>query len=98
MQVEYKNKYLGRLCTDASYAAKEFSVRMAEELQKRIDQIQSMDTIEHLLQFHIGGCHKLKGDRKGQFAMDLVKGYRLIFIVKGEDIQIAEIIDVRDYH
>ena len=98
MLVEFKNKHLKRICMDASYAAKEFSTRMAEAIHKRIDQIRSMDTVEHLVQFNVGGCHKLKGNRKDQFAMDLVKGYRLIFIVKGENIQIAEIIEITDYH
>lgn len=98
MLVEFKNKHLRRICTDASYAAKKFSTRMAEAIHMRIEQIQSMDTVEKLVQFNVGGCHKLIGNRKDQFAMALVNGYRLIFIMKGENIQIAEIIEITDYH
>lgn len=43
-------------------------------------------------------CHQLKGNRKNQFAVDLVHPYRLIFEKKGTEIQIANIIEIIDYH
>ena len=98
MQVEYKNKKIREICTNASVAERKYSARMAETIQDRIDKIQAMDTVEHLVQFNVGGCHKLKGNRKDQYAMVLVGGYRLVFVVKGGQIQIAEIIEIVDYH
>ena len=46
----------------------------------------------------IGRCHLLKGDRANQYAMDLSQPYRLIFTKQGEEIQIAEIQEIVDYH
>ena len=43
-------------------------------------------------------CHPLKGNRKNQFAVDLVHPYRLVFEKKGTEIQIANIIEIIDYH
>jgi Plasmid maintenance system killer protein len=51
-----------------------------------------------MIQYHIGRCHPLTGDRKGQYAMDLSHPYRLVFKVKQESIEIAEIIEIVDYH
>ncbi|OKZ58234.1 MAG: plasmid maintenance system killer protein [Clostridiales bacterium 44_9] len=34
----------------------------------------------------------------GQFAVDLVHPYRLVFEKNGEEIQIANIIEIVDYH
>lgn len=51
-----------------------------------------------MVQFHIGRCHPLKGNRKGQYAMDLVHPYRLVFEKIGNEIQIANVMEIVDYH
>ena len=71
---------------------------MAGKIHQRIDEISAADTVEMLVQFHIGRCHSLTGNREGQYAMDLVHPYRLIFTKKGYEIQIAEIQEIVDYH
>ncbi|MGN1344479.1 MAG: hypothetical protein ACI4U3_07855 [Traorella sp.] len=52
---------------------------MAKKIQMRIDQIKASDSIEQMIQFHIGRCHLLKGNRKNQYAVDLVHPQRLVF-------------------
>ncbi len=32
-----------------------------------------------LVDFSIGRCHQLRGNRKGEYSMDLVHPYRMIF-------------------
>jgi len=54
--------------------------------------------VEMMMQFKIGRCHHLKGDRKNQYAVDLVHPYRLVFEKKGKEIQIANIMEIVDYH
>ena len=71
---------------------------LIQTIQQRIDQILSVETIEEMCQYNLGGCHKLKGDRKGQYAMKLPNGLRLIFNVTRDLVQIAEIMDITDYH
>lgn len=71
---------------------------MARKIQLRIDQISATLTVEELIRYHIGRCHPLHGDRNGQYAMDLVHPYRLVFVKYGIDIQIAEIQEIVDYH
>lgn len=63
-----------------------------------IDEIDASDTIEEMVQYHIGRCHPLKGNRKGQYAMDLVHPYRLIIEQIGDEIKIANIMEIVDYH
>ena len=40
----------------------------------------------------------LANNRKGQYAMDLVHPYRLVFEKHGDEIQIAHILEIVDYH
>lgn len=98
MIVEYRTKSLEKTCTQAKVAIRAYGQEMAIRLQQRIKQIQSTDTVEMLLQFHIGRCHALHGDREGQYAMDLVHPYRLVFTRHGDVLQIARIEEIVDYH
>lgn len=98
MTVEYNSKTLEKVCTDASFAAKKYGTEMAGKIHHRIDEIKAIDSVEQMIQFRIGRCHPLKGNRKNQFAVDLVQPYRLVFEKKGDRIQIANILEIVDYH
>lgn len=98
MQIEYKSRSLEKICTIAHEAEKRYGQRMAEIIQQRTDQIRAFDTVEMLVQFKVGRCHPLIGNRRGQYAMDLVHPFRLVFEKRGEEIQIVRIIDITDYH
>ena len=71
---------------------------MAEKIDMRIGEISASDTVEMMIQFRIGRCHPLTPNRKGQYAMDLVHPYRLVFEKNGNEIQIANILEIVDYH
>ena len=98
MEVEYKSKNIKKVCTDASAAERKYGQKMAVKIQQRIDEIQAASSVEELIQFHIGRCHPLHHDREGQYAMDLVHPNRLVFTKKGNEIQIAYITEIVDYH
>ncbi len=51
-----------------------------------------------MIQFSIGRCHPLQGDRQGEYAMDLVQPYRLIFQKKEKAVEIVIIKGIEDYH
>lgn len=98
MIVEYNNRGIEKVCTDASVAERKYGYEMAEKIQARIDQIRAADSVEEMIQFRIGRCHPLKGNRKNQFAVDLVHPQRLVFEKNGNEIRIANIIEIVDYH
>ena len=86
------------MCTDSSIAKKKYSIRMADKLHERLEQIWYADSVEVLIYLQLGRCHPLYGDRLGQYAMDLVHPYRLIFTKFGNTIDIVEIQEIIDYH
>lgn len=71
---------------------------MAELIHLRIDQLSAAETVEEMINFSIGRCHQLNGNREGQYALDLVHPYRLIFVKIDDQIQIVKIIEIVDYH
>ena len=98
MDITYKNKKIEKICTDARAAEKTYGREMAEKIHHRIDEIVAADTVEMMMQFHIGRCHPLTQNRKGQYAVDLIHPYRLVFEKNGGEIQIAKILEIVDYH
>ena len=98
MEITYKTKKIEKICTDAKIAEKTYGRNMAEKIQQRIQEIYSADTVEMMVKYHIGRCHPLKQNRKGQYAVDLVHPYRMVFNVIEDEIQIAKILEIIDYH
>lgn len=98
MEITYKSTKLKKICTLRSAAEKQYGSRMAELIHQRIDEIDAADTVEEMIQFRIGRCHRLQGNRKAQYAVDLVHPFRMVFEQIGQEIQIAKIIEIVDYH
>lgn len=87
-----------KVCTDAKISDRIYGKAMSEKIQMRIDEITAADNVEELIMYHIGRCHQLSNNRKGQYAMDLVHPHRLVFEKYGNEIQVANIIEIVDYH
>ncbi len=98
MQIEYKNSKIEKVCTNVYEAEKRHGKDMAEKIRMRMRQIGAAESVEQMVQWHIGRCHQLKGQRQSQYAVDLVHPYRLVFEKKGELVQIALIAEIVDYH
>lgn len=98
MKITYRTQKLEKVCTHARTAERTYGREMADKIDQRIGEIKSADTVEQMIQFHIGRCHPLHKNRKGQYAVDLVHPYRLVFEKKGKEIQIANILEIVDYH
>jgi len=108
MEIEYRNKRLKKLCEERKEAISELGDPCAKKLRNRFADMCAASNVSELI---AGSPHQLKGDRKGQFAVNLADGKRLIFEPadnpppKNEDGSIdwfnvskVRIIDIRDYH
>lgn len=98
MDITYRNKKIEKICTDAKIAERTYGKKMSGKIHQRIDEITAADTVEMMVQFRIGRCHALTQNRKGQYAVDLVHPYRLVFEKNGNEIQIANVLEIVDYH
>ncbi len=98
MEIKYKNRKLEKICTIVSEGKKYYHIEMVKKIHQRIGEIYAADTVDFLIQSKIGRCHALIGNRKGQYAMDLLQPYRLIFEEVDNTIKIVKVIDILDYH
>ena len=98
VDITYKNNKIRKICTDPKTADRIYGKEMTGKIYQRINEIRAADCVEMMVQFHIGRCHRLTQNRRGQYAVDLIHPYRLVFEKVGDIVQIAVILEIVDYH
>ena len=98
MRILYRTKKLKKVCEVRKEGVKKYGSEMGKIIPIRIDQIRNADSVLHLVQYGVGRCHELIGDRKGQYAMDLIHPYRLIFTQNDAQTVTVTIEEISDYH
>jgi len=77
MTVHFVTDKIRRTVLEHKVAVKELGTDSASKLQRRYSDLLATKTVTDLV---FGNPHPLKGDRKGQFALDLAGGRRIVFI------------------
>lgn len=76
MKINFKDKSVRELCEKQAVAVKKLGPLCAKKLRSRLDDLDAAAQVSDLI---AGNPHPLKGDRLGQFALDLAGGFRLVF-------------------
>jgi proteic killer suppression protein len=106
MTVYFATDKIRRTVFEHKVAVKELGADSAGKLQRRYSDLLAARTVTDLV---FGNPHPLRGDRKGQFALNLAGGQRMVFMpatsstVKGDEIDWSKISEVTiiflgDYH
>lgn len=81
LEIRFKDKKVRELCEKPQIAQKKLGADCARKLRTRLDDLDAASTVDEL---EAGNPHPLKGDRKGQFAVNLAGGFRLVFAPANE--------------
>lgn len=76
MKILFGNKKIRELCEQQRVAERRLGAPSARKLRARLSDIEASSRVTDLV---AGNPHPLKGDRHGQFALDLSGGWRLVF-------------------
>lgn len=76
MEIRFKDGKIRELCEKQAVAIKKLGADCARKLQARLTELEAASRVTDLV---AGRPHALKGDRKGQYALDLAGGLRLVF-------------------
>ena len=87
MKIKFKDKKLRELCKLTAAAVKKLVNTSAKKLQTRLANIPSSKCVPELITGH---PHPLKGDRLGQFSLDLAGGWRLVFASANDPVPLGE--------
>lgn len=80
MHINYHNKSVQEVCTDARKAKKKYGAPVADKLLSTITFIEAAETLLDVRDFPVYHFHALKGELKKLYAIDLGRklGWRLI--------------------
>jgi plasmid maintenance system killer protein len=111
MQIAFKNSKLKKLANSDREALKKLGKQGARKLRARLDELDTVTTLEEMRHLPAARCHELKGDLKGSLAVDLHGGWRIVFepdhnpLPEKEDggldwlgVEGVLITDITDYH
>lgn len=76
MEINFKDKKIRELCEKRAVAEKKIGSTCAKKLRTRLDDLIAASRVTDLVS---GNPHPLKGDRLGEFALELAGGWRLVF-------------------
>ena len=109
--IEFRTRKLRKCCESMKEAQRRWGREAALKLFQRLQELRAADNVEELMLLPAARCHQLKGDRAGQFAVDLKHPLRLVFralgdpgeYMEGPQIKLdmvtqIEILEVTDYH
>ncbi len=98
MIVKFKTRQLETCYRQYRKANKTFGEQIARKYIQRIDIIQQSQNLDELMKLPGLRCHPLKGEKKGQYAINLTSFYRLIFKHSGTLLEIVMIEEVSKHY
>lgn len=111
MHIIFKGQKEQQLFESSKELKRKFGPDLAKKLMKRLSELAAVDSLAQVSQLPPARCHPLKGDRKGQYAVDLKQPFRLIFDVAQDPVpyrsdgsvdiskvKAVRIVGVEDYH
>lgn len=78
VDILFSSKKLQRQCCEQKKAVRTWGPYRAKLIRRRLDQLRAAETLDVMPKLGQGRCHPLKGERAGQFSLDLDHPYRLI--------------------
>lgn len=98
MEIAFRTRKLEREYQEYARAVKSYGPEVARRYILRINIIKQARDIEELMSLPALRCHALRGNYREQYAIKLTGFYRLIFTLKGNALEIAQIEEVSKHY
>ncbi|MEA5602547.1 killer suppression protein HigA [Nostoc sp. UHCC 0252] len=87
MEITFADRQLQKLCEQQNLAQRKLGANCAKKLKTQLAILGAANCVTELV---IGHPHPLKGDRAGEFAVNLEGGKRLVFKPDNDPIPLSE--------
>ena len=104
MKINFKSKKLKKKFETKKELEKAYGKHQARKITQRMNELYAAESLQDIKHIPSLRLHRLSGNYKNCFAIDLIHPYRLI--IKPEDgeiedlktITLVEVVKVEDYH
>ena len=77
VEVRFRTRRLARCSESRTEASKRWGVKVAESYVDRVNRLRAADKLHDLAGFRSLHLHKLEGEHKGQWAINLTERWRV---------------------
>jgi len=98
VEIRFRTRKLEKQYINHHEAEKAYGKDIARKYIQRINIIRHTRNIDELKKLPGLRCHSLKGNRQGQWAVNLTGFYRLIFTLEGNFLEIVCIEEVSKHY
>jgi len=98
VKIRFQARKLEKQYANHQKAERAYGKNVARKFILRVNIIKQARDIEELKRLPCLRCHELKGDSKGQWAVNLTGFYRLVFTLEGDCMEIARIEEVSKHY
>lgn len=78
MDIQYKNIRLKKKLNDFEILKREYEEKIAKKILIRLTELQAAENLEIMTTGPPHFRHRLEGKRRGQFAIDITRKYKII--------------------
>lgn len=79
MDIIFSSSKLEKVCNSTKALNKKYGPKRAKRIQQRLFEFYAADSLLDINHLPPPRCHALTGNRQGQFSVDTVQPYRIIF-------------------
>lgn len=79
MNIIFYDRELAKCVNEYRLLVREYGERRAKIIRRRLSELAAATVLDDLRNLPAARCHELRGNRRGQLAVDLDHPYRLIF-------------------
>jgi len=90
MDITFRDRKLEKTCNDFKQLQKAHGEKQARKIRQRLDELHAADSLADISHLPPQRRHQLSGDRKGQFSVDVVFPYRLLFLPANNPLPLIE--------
>ena len=111
MEIIFRSPKLQKECSVERESVRRWGAQNAKKIRQRLADLQAAETLADVSTLPPARCHQLRGNRAGQFAVDVHQPYRLILEPVNDPVPMKEdgsinltkvtrvrILEVEDYH
>jgi proteic killer suppression protein len=90
LDILFAKKKLEKICNNFKQLQKVYGEKQAKKIHQRLDELYAADSLSDISYLPPQRLHQLVGNRNGQFSVDVIYPYRLLFFAANDPLPLKD--------